>query len=148
MLLPTTFSPPTVLRTYLKSHRQLEPSMPTVLVIDDDPHMGLILTRILRKHGFEIVVSTDGPSGIQEAKERLPDLIMLDIIMPGMDGVEVARRLRGEPGLANTPIVFLTAFAPAVGRHEAADVHADGFISKPFVVEELVDQVKALAGEP
>ena len=122
--------------------------MPTVLVIDDDPHMGLILTRILTKHGFVVRVAIDGPSGLQYAKSLNPDLILLDIVMPGMDGVEVAKRLRRDPGSATIPIVFLTAFATAVGRHEARAVNVEGFISKPFVVDDLVDTVKTLCGAP
>jgi CheY-like chemotaxis protein len=120
--------------------------MPIVLVIDDDPHMGLILTRILRKHGFKIMVATDGPSGLALARENCPDLILLDIIMRGMDGIEVAKRLRGDSVCADIPIVFLTAFATAVGRHEASGVGVNGFISKPFVVDDLVQQVKDLTG--
>ena len=118
--------------------------MPTVLVIDDDPHMGVILTRILMKHGFTVKVAMDGPSGIELAKSEHPDLIILDVVMPGIDGVEVARRLRGEPACSGIPIAFLTAFAPSVGKREAKDVAVNAFISKPFVVEDLVESIKEL----
>jgi len=146
-LLPTTFSSRTVLRRNLKSHQPLDPSMPTVLVIDDDPHMGVILTRILMKHGFKIKVAMDGASGIELAINEHPDLIILDVVMPGIDGVEVARRLRGEPACAGIPIVFLTAFAPSVGKREAKGVAVDAFISKPFVVEDLVESIKELTSQ-
>lgn len=122
--------------------------MPSILVIDDDPHMNLILSRIFRRYGFEVQVALDGRSGIKQALAQMPDLILLDIVMPGMDGVEVARRLRQEPRSASIPIVFLTAFSPAVGRHEVKAVGADGFVSKPFAVDELVETVQAFTGPP
>lgn len=121
--------------------------MPTILVIDDDPHIHVILTRIFRRHGFTVLLALDGPGGIQQAIEHEPDLILLDIVMPGMDGVETARRLREEPCCDDIPILFLTAFAPAVGRHEAKAVAVDGFISKPFDVKDLVEKVQAFIGE-
>lgn len=120
--------------------------MPTILIIDDDPHMGVILTRILMRHGFQVLFAQNGASGIEQVETNRPDLVLLDIVMPGMDGVEVARRLRAEPRFAGMPIVFLTAFWPAVGRHEAEAVNVDGFISKPFDIDDLVAQVKALTG--
>ena len=118
--------------------------MPTILVIDDDPHMGLILTHIFNRHGFVVRVATDGASGLQEARDQRPDLILLDIMQPGMDGLEVARRLQQDPECARIPILFLTAVAAARGRQAVEGVGAKGLISKPFEVDEMVAQVKAL----
>ena len=125
--------------------------MPKVLVIDDDAHMCLILSKILSKQGFEILTAADGQSGIRQALDHRPDLIILDIIMPGMDGIEVAARLRAEPDCAGIPIVFLTAYASSRGRAAANGAAVDGFITKPFMVDEVVETVTALiaaAGSP
>jgi CheY-like chemotaxis protein len=110
--------------------------------------MNLILSRIFRRYGFEVQVALDGRNGIKQALSQMPDVILLDIVMPGMDGVEVARRLRNEPRCAGIPIIFLTAFSPAIGQHEVKAVAADGFVSKPFAVDELVDTVQAFTGPP
>ena len=124
--------------------------MPTILLIDDDHHLLTIMTRILVKYDFEVVIARDGASGLQRARDLQPDLIILDIIMPGMDGFEVAKRLNDDPVIAHIPVMALTAQAMPYGRKMAAAAGVNEFMSKPFRIDELVARVESLtttAGE-
>jgi CheY-like chemotaxis protein/MinD-like ATPase involved in chromosome partitioning or flagellar assembly len=118
--------------------------MPKVLLIDDDPHLRKILSNVLHKKGYDVVIAEDGASGLRVAKRQRPDLIILDIIMPGMDGFQVAQRLHEDPTTARIPIMVLTAYATPYGRKAAVDVGVDDFVTKPFGIEDLVAKVQAL----
>jgi len=122
--------------------------MPKVLLIDDDPHLRKILTNVLFKKGYEVVIAEDGASGLRAAKRQRPDLIILDIIMPGMDGFQVAQRLHEDPTSAKIPIMVLTAYATPYGRKAAVEVGVDDFVTKPFGIEDLVAKVQALTSAP
>ena len=84
-------------------------SRKTILYVDDDRLLLTLCCDVLEDHGYRTVIATDGPSGIAAAKSVRPDLILLDVMMPGMDGYEVCRRLRADPALRDTPIILLTA---------------------------------------
>jgi len=88
---------------------QAAASRKTILYIDDDRLLLTLCCDVLEAHGYRTIIATDGPSGIEAAKAARPDLILLDVMMPGMDGYEVCRRLRAEPALQETPIIVLTA---------------------------------------
>jgi len=122
--------------------------MPKVLLIDDDPELRHILSRILNKNDFEVIVAEDGASGLHLAREGRPDLIILDIMMPGMDGFEVAQRLHHDPVCARMPIMVLTAYATPYGRKTAIEIGIDDFMTKPFGIEEIVARVRAMTAPP
>lgn len=122
--------------------------MPKVLLIDDDPHLRKILSNVLHKNGYEVVIAENGASGLRAAKRQRPDLIILDIIMPGMDGFEVAQRLHDDPTSARIPIMVLTAYATPYGRKAAVDIGVDDFVTKPFGIDDLVAKVKAMTTAP
>ncbi len=112
-----------------------------ILVIEDN-EQNLYLTRfILERGGLEVVEARDGQSGLEAARESAPDLILLDIQLPGMDGFEVARALRAAPGTAATPVVALTSFIMAEDRARVMEAGCDAMIEKPIDPEGFLDEV-------
>ncbi len=118
--------------------------MSRVLVIDDEPDV-LMLCRVnLRHEGHEVLEALDGETGLAVAVENPPDAIVLDLLLPAMDGFEILTRLRGAGTTADIPIVVLTAKAQIEDRRLAFESGADVFMAKPFVPEELAEIVGAL----
>ncbi len=113
-----------------------------LLVVDDDPRITDLVRRIFAYEGYSVAIAASGQQALDRTLERPPDLIVLDIMLPGLDGLEVARRLR-EAG-DNVPILMLTARDSVANRVEGLTVGADDYLVKPFAAEELVARVKAL----
>jgi two-component system, OmpR family, response regulator MprA len=113
-----------------------------VLVVDDDPSLRRMLQRTLTAEGFEVTAAADGSGALIAAERSAPDLIVLDLGLPGMDGLSVCRRLRAK-GLA-TPILMLTARDAVADRVEGLESGADDYLVKPFAAEELVARLRAL----
>lgn len=118
------------------------PTKPRVLVVDDDPLMRRIVTQSLDRATYELLEAESGPSGIQCALEQHPDLILLDVMMPEMDGFEVIRRLRSHPITQGTPIVLLTALGEMSEKVFGMQLGADDYITKPFDPRELRARVQ------
>jgi two-component system chemotaxis response regulator CheY len=119
-----------------------------VLVVDDDPFIrGLILTTLEDVARFELFEAADGIEALAVAGREQPELVLLDIDMPRLDGIEVCRRLRGEAASAGTTIVMLTASADDSARHRAEAAGADLFLTKPFSPLDLLRMVDRLGGE-
>lgn len=116
--------------------------VPTVLVVEDDPDLLTVLTRILTGEGYQLLTATDGESGVAEALARDPDLIILDVGLPVKDGVSVIRELR-ERGF-QAPALMLTARGSLADRVTGLDAGADDYLPKPFELPELLARVKAL----
>jgi DNA-binding response OmpR family regulator len=116
--------------------------MTTVLAIEDDPAILRGLSDNLRFEGYEVVTATDGETGYRLQRERKPDLILLDLMLPRMSGLEVCRKLRAE-GI-QTPILMLTARSEEPDRVLGLDLGADDYVTKPFSVRELMARVRAL----
>jgi len=110
---------------------------PAVLVIDDEGPYSRVVAEVLQRKGFRVRTAAHGPSGLFAAKRDHPDLILLDIMMPEIDGLAVVRKIRAEPALARTPVVVISALAAAEDRQAALDAGADAFLRKPFTMEEL-----------
>jgi two-component system, OmpR family, response regulator MprA len=117
-------------------------SQPTVLVVDDDAPVRRMLTRTLTADGYDVRDAADGGAALAEIERSVPDAVVLDVTMPGMDGLAVARRLRGK-GLA-TPILLLTARDAVEDRVAGLDAGADDYLVKPFAAEELTARLRAL----
>ncbi len=115
-----------------------------VLVVDDEEPILELLKYNLEKQGYEVKTATDGQRAVDIAKKFHPDLVLLDIMMPKMDGVEACRLLRAMPELANTYIVFLTARAEEYSEVAAFDVGADDYILKPIKPRALMSRISAL----
>src|SRR5256712_1770180 len=113
-----------------------------ILVVDDDPRITDLLRRVLAYEGYSVASAASGGEALNRSLERPPDLVVLDIMMPGLDGLEVAQRLR-EAG-DNVPILMLTARDTVADRVKGLETGADDYLVKPFAPEELVARVKAL----
>jgi two-component system response regulator MprA len=113
-----------------------------VLVVDDDPPLRRMLERTLAAEGFQVTVASDGGAALVAAERSAPDLIVLDVAMPGLDGLAVCRRLRAK-GLSS-PILMLTARDAIPDRVAGLDAGADDYLVKPFAVEELLARLRAL----
>ncbi len=100
-----------------------------VLVVDDDPTVAEVLTRYLVRAGYEVETAADGAAALRLALARLPDLVVLDLMLPGIDGLEVCRRLRA---VAPVPVVMLTALGEETDRIAGLELGADDYLSKPF----------------
>jgi DNA-binding response OmpR family regulator len=116
--------------------------MTTVLAIEDDPAILRGLSDNLRFEGYEVITASDGETGYQLQRERKPDLIVLDLMLPRMSGFEFCRKLRGE-GI-QTPILMLTARSEEPDRVLGLDLGADDYVTKPFSVRELMARIRAL----
>jgi signal transduction histidine kinase len=117
--------------------------MPRILHIEDDPANRLLVRKILTPAGFEVIDAVDGMEGIQKAVNDPPDLVLVDIAIPGLDGYEVTLRLRSEPKLASVPIVAITAEG---NRETSLAVGADGFIEKPIDARTFADTIRGYLG--
>lgn len=117
---------------------------PLVLVADDDPDILLLMTLTLERDGYDVVAAKDGLSALEAAVERAPHLVLLDLMMPGLDGYEVTRRLRREPTTKNLPIVIVTAAAEESQAARALEAGADAYMKKPFSPRELLAKTAAL----
>ncbi|MEK7692638.1 MAG: response regulator transcription factor [Chloroflexota bacterium] len=113
----------------------------TVLVVEDEPSLASTLSYNLRKNGFNVMSESDGVAGLQAARRGRPDVIVLDLMLPKMDGLEVCRRLRTE---SDVPILMLTAKSEEMDKVVGLEVGADDYLTKPFSMRELLARVKAL----
>jgi two-component system response regulator MprA len=118
------------------------PSAERVLVVDDDPPLRRMLERTLSAEGFAVAVAADGGSALAATERYAPDVIVLDVAMPGLDGLAVCRRLR-DKGLP-TPILMLTARDDVSDRVAGLEAGADDYLVKPFAVQELIARIRAL----
>jgi two-component system response regulator MprA len=112
-----------------------------ILVVDDDPMVATTIERVLLPEGYQVDIALGGLAALSRVKERRPDLVVLDVMMPGVDGLEVCRRLRGED---NLPILLLTARSGTADRVRGLDTGADDYLVKPFAYAELLARVRAL----
>ena len=117
------------------------PSQRTALVVDDERHVVELISTALTSDGFAVTIALDGPAALRRARASRPDVVVLDIGLPGLDGLEVCRALRKEAPL---PIVFVTARAGEVDRIVGLELGADDYICKPFSPRELVARVRAV----
>jgi DNA-binding response OmpR family regulator len=116
-------------------------ALPRILVVDDDVTVSEVVARYLERDGYRVEVRADGREALDRALAEPPDLVVLDLMLPGMDGLEVCRRLRA---IAPVPIVMLTARTQESDRILGLDLGADDYVSKPFSTKELVARVRAV----
>jgi two-component system, OmpR family, response regulator RpaA len=116
----------------------------SILVIEDDDIVARTIERSLRGSEFHVTLANSGVEGLKLARRRPPDLVILDIIMPGMDGYTVCREMRADPLLGDTPVLFLTAKTKDEDKITGFQAGADDYLSKPFNIDELVLRVRAI----
>ena len=123
-----------------------------VLVVDDEPDILSILVYQLSREGFRVSTAVNGQSAITTAVEECPDIVILDLMLPGIDGYEVLARLRQNERTASIPVILLTARREEEERIRGFEIGADDYVTKPFIPRELILRVKALlrrsAAEP
>lgn len=117
---------------------------PKVLVIDDEQDIRDIISYNLTKENFEVEVAEDGEKGIEKTISFKPDIILLDVMMPNMDGIEVCERIRNTPGLENTLICFLTARSEDYSQIAGLEAGADDYITKPLKPKVLISRINAI----
>lgn len=114
--------------------------MPTILVVDDEPAIVSLLTSYLQAEGYEFHTAADGPAGLKAARAFKPDVIVLDVMLPGFDGLELLSRLRRE---SNVYVILLTARTEEMDKIVGLSVGADDYVTKPFSPRELMARIKA-----
>jgi DNA-binding response OmpR family regulator len=119
----------------------MHPTVATILLVDDEPTLVATLDYNLRREGHEVVIARDGPSAIEQARKRQPDLVLLDVMLPKLDGFEVCRELRRT---STVPVLMLTAKDSEVDKVVGLEIGADDYMTKPFSMRELMARVKAM----
>lgn len=117
---------------------------PYVLVMEDEDALATLLSYNLEKEGYRVVVASDGEEGMLQIDERLPDLVLLDWMLPKLSGIEVCRRIRGRSETRNLPIIMLTARGEESDRVRGLDTGADDYLTKPFSMTELTARIRAV----
>jgi two-component system alkaline phosphatase synthesis response regulator PhoP len=115
-----------------------------ILVVDDDPAALRLVQYILQREGYEVITASNGLEGLRKATGESPDLIVLDIMLPGIDGFEIASRLRGQPSTSRTPIIMMSAKARDIDKATGLKVGADDYITKPADPSDVAKRVAAL----
>ncbi len=115
-----------------------------ILVVEDDRALAGVLEYNLNSEGFNVSCAMDGQDALNQARSKAPDLVLLDVMIPVIDGVEVCRQLRSDPATRNTPIIMLTAKGEETDQVVGFSVGADDYVTKPFSVRVLLERVKAL----
>lgn len=119
-----------------------------ILIVEDEPNIVLSLEFLLGQQGYEVAVARDGEEALRQVSEEPPRLVLLDVMLPGIDGYEVCRRLRERPDLAGLKVVFLTARGREAERLRGLEQGADHYVTKPFSTRELMALVAScLEGE-
>jgi two-component system cell cycle response regulator DivK len=118
-------------------------AMKIILLLEDDPYEAQMVIRVMEHQGYQVLHALDGTSGLQMALEHQPDIILLDLGLPDLDGQTVAGLLRSMPHLAHVPVVAVTAWPPDTARQMAKAYGCNGFISKPISLGEFPSQVAA-----
>lgn len=123
----------------------MEPRKITVLIVDDEVNLVELVQGYLQREGFTVLTAFDGPAALELARTAQPDLIILDVMLPGLDGIEVCRRLRQ---FSDAYVLMLTARAEEIDKIVGLSVGADDYVTKPFSPRELVARVKAMLRRP
>jgi DNA-binding response OmpR family regulator len=119
---------------------------PLVLVADDDPDILTLVALRLERSGFDVVVARDGEQALAKALEREPDIALLDVTMPKLDGYEVTARLRDNQATRHMPVILLTARVQEADIARGLEAGADDYVKKPFSTQELRDRIQAALG--
>jgi two-component system phosphate regulon response regulator PhoB len=116
----------------------------SILIVDDEPDVVDLLVFNLQKSGFKTMTARDGNVALQKARDELPGLVVLDLMLPGIDGTDVCRQLKSDPKTAHIPVVMLTAKAEEIDRIVGPQFEADDYVTKPFSPRELALRVKTI----
>jgi DNA-binding response OmpR family regulator len=115
-----------------------------ILVVDDDPYILMSLEFLMKKNGFDVMVARNGTEALELANKQLPDLVLLDIMMPDVDGYEICRYIKGSDVLKNTKVIFMSAKTKESDIKKGLKLGAALYVTKPFSTRELVKQINEL----
>ena len=118
-----------------------------VLIVDDEPSIAKILRKQMEVAGFDVTVAVDGEEGLAKIREGHPELVVLDVMLPKMNGHQVCAAVKSDPAVKAIPILMLTAKAQRQDQQEALSCGAEGYLTKPFQLEELLAKVRELLHE-
>ena len=118
--------------------------MQKVLIVDDEPNIVMTLEYALKKKGFQVYIARDGSEALQIAGETLPDVVLLDIMMPKVDGYKTLEIIREDPDLKHTKVVFVTAKNKASDIEKGLKLGADRYITKPFSIKHIISEIQQL----
>ena len=118
----------------------------SVLVVDDEPNIVLSLEFLMKQAGYDVRVARDGEAALRAIEEKVPDLILLDVMIPKRDGYDVCQAIRANPGWKDVRIIMLTAKGREVEREKGIALGADDYITKPFSTRDVVDRVEQFLG--
>ncbi|SHJ07796.1 response regulator transcription factor [Aquimarina spongiae] len=118
--------------------------MKKILIVDDEPNIVMSLEYAFKKKNFEVYIARDGSEALQIAKEKTPDLVLLDIMMPNVDGYETLKEIKNDKNLEHTKVVFLSAKNKATDIEKGLKLGADKYLTKPFSVKKLVAEINEL----
>jgi CheY-like chemotaxis protein len=127
-----------------KSYRSIQELKMKVLYIEDHPAQSGIMKQMLEFSGCEVVLADSGEAGIDKAHTEQPDIILMDLRMPGMGGIEAIKRLKRDPTVSNIPIIVVSAWTSRTNREEALEAGAAKFIAKPVDTKRLMEQINQL----
>ncbi|MDD3375065.1 MAG: response regulator [Candidatus Omnitrophica bacterium] len=129
-----------------KKEKCAEKKGKNILVVEDEPGQRLTIQKILEKQGYDLLLAENGSQGLAQARSRKPDLILLDVVMPEIDGREVCRQLKADESTKDIPIIFLTASDTANDIIDHFDLGADMHLTKPIDAKELIAQIEITFG--
>ena len=115
-----------------------------ILIIDDEPNIVLSLEFLMKREGFEVAVAGDGETALRSMNERRPDLVILDVMMPKLNGFEVCQRIRAEPAFQTVRVLMLTAKGRETEMKKGLELGADAYVTKPFSTRDLVAEIRRL----
>jgi DNA-binding response OmpR family regulator len=119
-------------------------SVPKILVVDDDHEILKLIAMLLRRIGAEAWTFEDGESALQRLNQTMPDLIIIDLMLPDIDGLQLLQQVRAQERLSHVPVLILSAKADADTIREGLDLGADGYITKPYIANTLIDKVRLM----
>jgi DNA-binding response OmpR family regulator len=118
-----------------------------ILIVDDEPNIVVPLEFLMRREGFDVAVAGDGQAALDALAASVPDLVILDVMLPKLSGFEVCRRIRADPRLAGLKVLMLTAKGRDQEVEKGLGLGADAYVTKPFSTRDLVARIRALLGE-
>lgn len=117
-----------------------------ILIAEDEPHIVESLSFILNRSGFQVDAVGDGEQALEKIRADRPDVVILDVMLPSLNGFEVMKTVRADAAVKATPIIILTAKGQSRDRQTAMEIGADAFVTKPFSNQEIIDKVRELTG--
>ena len=120
------------------------PGSPRILVVDDEPHIRRVLSAVLGNSGYDVKMASSGSEGLEELGSNPVDLVILDLMMPGANGLEILSRIRTDPERSHTPVIILTAKGQDTDREAALAGGADDFLTKPFSPKKLIARIEEI----